>query len=117
MKKTSTKRAKPDGAPTGVVARFLALSDVQKEAVYRSLDRDIPESETQPTTDADKARWQRVVERAKARGRGRPKVGDGAERINVTVERSLLKRADGFAKRHKMTRAELIARGLVLAMK
>lgn len=43
---------------------------------------------------------------------GRPKVGDGSARIQVTLERRLLARADEYAIEHGMTRSQLIARGL-----
>jgi len=43
-------------------------------------------------------------------------VGAGAKRIQVTVERSLLQRADDLAKRENVTRAQVIARGLRLAL-
>src|SRR5450432_1957926 len=51
-----------------------------------------------------------------ARKAGRPKIGKGAERVLVTIEGGLLSEADAYAKRHGMKRAELIARGLRLAM-
>ena len=49
---------------------------------------------------------------AQARKRGRPRVGMGAEKIQVSVERSLLTRADTFANKTKLSRSEVIARGL-----
>ncbi|MBI4583130.1 MAG: hypothetical protein HY717_03810 [Planctomycetes bacterium] len=52
------------------------------------------------------------------RKRGRPRIGKGSKRILVTVERDLLRRSDAFAKKKKLSRAQLIARGLepILAM-
>ena len=47
-----------------------------------------------------------------ARKRGRPRVGMGAEKIQVSVERGLLTRSDAFARKHGMSRSEMIARGL-----
>jgi len=44
--------------------------------------------------------------------RGRPVVGKGAQRIQVTMERGLLTRADAYARRHGMTRAQLLARAV-----
>jgi hypothetical protein len=51
------------------------------------------------------------------RKRGRPKVGAGAERVTTSIERTLLSRADAFAKARKMTRAQMIARGLELLIR
>lgn len=53
---------------------------------------------------------------AAARRRGRPRVGEGAEKIRVSVERGLLREADAFARKRKMSRSEMIARGLRAAM-
>lgn len=48
---------------------------------------------------------------------GRPKIGQGAKRVLITVEQGLLKEADRVAKARKMSRSELIAMGLRMAMK
>ena len=53
---------------------------------------------------------------ARARKRGRPRVGLGAEKIRVSVERGLLAKSDAFAREHGMTRSEMIARGLQAVM-
>jgi len=59
-----------------------------------------------PLTVAQKALHRRAAKR------GRPRVGQGAERINITVERTLLNSADRFAKSLGLTRAQLVARAL-----
>jgi hypothetical protein len=58
----------------------------------------------------------RLHRRAAKRGRGRPKIGKGAERINLTVERSLLEAADALAKRSGRKRSELFADGLKMLL-
>jgi hypothetical protein len=63
--------------------------------------------ESKPLSAADRA----VLRRARKKG-GRPRVGEGANRVLITVERGLLRRADSYAKRKGMSRSELIARGL-----
>jgi hypothetical protein len=50
------------------------------------------------------------------RARGRPKIGNGAKIVPVSIERGLLSRADAFAKRHKIKRSEMVAEGLKLVM-
>jgi len=57
------------------------------------------------------ARWERALSK-----RGRPRRGSGAAVISVSVERSLLDRADLTARRLGITRSELIARGLRAAL-
>src|SRR5688572_19568251 len=60
---------------------------------------------------AQQARWERALAK-----RGRPRQGAGATVISVSVERSLLDRADLTARRLGITRSELIARGLRAAL-
>jgi len=68
---------------------------------------------------ADRARPMNAAERkehrrAAKRGRGRPRIGAGAERINITIERDLLARADALAADRKISRSEMIASALQL---
>jgi hypothetical protein len=51
---------------------------------------------------------------AAKRGRGRPKIGKGSERINITIERDLLARADTIARQRNIGRSEMIAAALKL---
>ena len=48
----------------------------------------------------------------KRRGPGRPRIGKGAKRVLVTVERGLLEQADAYARRHHVTRSHLICDAL-----
>ena len=49
---------------------------------------------------------------ARAASKGRPQIGAGAKRINITVEKTLLSKADAYARRHGLTRAAVVAQGL-----
>ena len=50
---------------------------------------------------------------ARAKGkRGRPVNGKGSKAISLTVERTLLQRTDRLAKKLKISRSQLVARGL-----
>ncbi len=40
---------------------------------------------------------------------GRPKIGLGAERIQIAMERDLRRQIDAFAKQHGMTRSRLLS--------
>lgn len=88
-------------------AAFDALSDAQKEAVFRSLHRPSSLKETRPLNAAERKRWAKIKKRL-----GRPKVGQGVKVISLSVEKGLLERADAYAKRLGLTRAEVVARGL-----
>jgi len=72
-------------------------------------DRESPVGK--PLTAPQKAQHRR------AKGRvGRPVVGKGAERVTITMERGLLRAADRFARKTKMSRSELIAKGIRVVM-
>ena len=62
---------------------------------------------TQPLTERDRD----LLKRARAKA-GRPKVGEGAQKVLVTIERRLLRDADKLAKSRKTSRSQLIADGL-----
>ncbi len=62
-------------------------------------------------TPKERAQMERIEKRLR-RAVGRPKVGEGIKRVMVSVEQGLLNRADRYARRQKITRAQLIARGL-----
>jgi hypothetical protein len=99
---------------------FMSLPDAEKERIWESFNRVIPESETTPLTAAEQARWERVTNAAKRREArrkaGRPKIGQGVTRIQLSVEKGLLGKADEYAAQHGMSRAQLVAKGLKLAM-
>ncbi len=114
-KKEKVVERDEDGLPrfkTG--EEFDALSPQDKEKVWEYYDRIIPSSELRDPTPEEAA----IIRRQRHRNRkvGRPRVGKGAKMVAVTVELGLLKRADAFAKKHGMKRAEMIARGLLSVM-
>jgi hypothetical protein len=55
------------------------------------------------------------LERAKRRGR--PPIGKGAQRVLVTIERDLLSQSDEYARVHGLSRAAVIAQGLKKLLK
>jgi len=69
----------------------------------------------------DRTRPMTAVERAQERkarhAGGRPVIGRGAKRINLTIERGLLAQTDALARREKVGRSELVSRGLKLIIK
>jgi hypothetical protein len=84
--------------------------DTITEAELNRLAREaakVDYSNTRPLTPSD----HRALKRAARKG-GRPRIGAGAKRINITVERTLLKTIDAYARRHGMTRAAVVAEGL-----
>jgi hypothetical protein len=85
--------------------RFMEMTDAEREAEVAQFDREfVP---TKPLTAADRALHRRAARRA-----GRPRIGKGAERFTITLERELARKADALAKRQHLSRSELIAHGL-----
>lgn len=46
---------------------------------------------------------------ARARKRGRPRIGEGAAKIRISIESGLLRHVDRYAKRRGITRSQLFA--------
>jgi hypothetical protein len=87
----------------GRLDRFLALSDYQKEAVFRKFDRPIPMSKTRPLSAAERQQCEHAKQKV-----GRPRIGSGTQTISVTIEKDLLAWADAYAREKGLTRARLI---------
>ena len=90
--------------------RFLSLSDAQRDREVSKYDS--PEAiRTKPLRAKDKA-----LHRKAARRSGRPRIGEGAKIVPVSIEGKLLRQADAFAREHQLKRSEMVARGLRLVM-
>lgn len=97
------------------IEAFLALSSEEKECQYRAIDREFSRAETKPLTVRQRKAWNKF--RKRRRSAGRPKVGEGAKVVSLTIEGGLLKRADALAKREGVSRAQLVARGLQMVLR
>jgi hypothetical protein len=64
-----------------------------------------------PLTPAQRRTHTRAAAQARTK-LGRPRKGEGAETVAVSVERGLLKRADAAAKRRKIGRSQLFTEAL-----
>ncbi|MGH7193383.1 MAG: hypothetical protein ACREJM_07585 [Candidatus Saccharimonadales bacterium] len=65
---------------------------------------------SRPLTACERDQWRRLK-----RQKGRPKVGQGHQRISVSIEKGLLKRATALAKKRKLSRSGLVAAAQALA--
>jgi hypothetical protein len=63
-------------------------------------------------TATELTRAERIRDESARRKRGRPPVGNGAKRVLITIESSLLRRSDAYASKIGLTRSALIARSL-----
>lgn len=105
MKQNTGKKKRPIGTGDSFYARFMRMTDAQRDAEVERFDKEELGSPGRPLTASDKARHRRAK-------RGRPMVGKGAKRVLVTIERDLLSRADLLARQQGISRAQLVARGL-----
>lgn len=90
--------------------RYQEMTTAELREATREFDLEGTIDRAKPLTAAERAQERRL--RA-----GRPRTGEGAQRINITVEKSLLRAADRLAKRQKIGRSELISRGLSALLK
>jgi hypothetical protein len=93
------------------VEKFLSLPDSEKDLIFERIEAETPRqrfARSRPLNARERQQWRRFKARM-----GRPKVGKGAKTISLTVERDLLERADAYAKRHRISRAKLVAQGLL----
>ncbi len=88
--------------------RFMALTPAQREGETVRFDAEQVQVPGKALSTAQKAQHAR----ARNRGRGRPRVGRGSKTIALTIELGLLKRADAYAKREGLKRAQLVAQAL-----
>lgn len=85
--------------------RFMAMTDAQRDAEVAPFDRE-DLSLGKPLSPRERRTFERMVKR------GRPTVGQGAEKIRISLERGLLRRTDQLARKLHVSRSQLIARGL-----
>ena len=89
--------------------RFMAMTDAQRKAEVAGFDKEdlLP---GKPLSAVGRATHGR------ARRRGRPRKGQGAEIISLSIEKELLRHAEQLAKTQGLSRSELFSRGLRAVM-
>src|SRR5438552_3138150 len=90
--------------------RYSRMNRAELAEATKDLDKEFARQKFGPLTNAGRAGHRR------ARRVGRPKVGRGAQRVLITMERGLLGQVDDFAKRKKLTRSQLMAEGVKRVM-
>jgi hypothetical protein len=98
---------------------FMSLSEKEKSRIYNEIDSmsdDARRAKSRPLTARQQTDWKKLQQKMKQehrRGRGRPKMGrHGVSRVSVSVEQTLLIRADAYAEAHNLSRSEMFARSL-----
>lgn len=83
------------------------MTTEELERLTADLDEEFVVDKSRPLSPEQRRRWQAIKRKL-----GRPKKGEGAKVISVSVERGLLARSDRLAKKLGISRAALIAQGL-----
>src|ERR1700689_2618810 len=92
------------------VRAFDALGEAEKQRIVKEIEQAPPGEiwrKSRPMTDADRRRFAPIRARM-----GRPKIGKGVKIVSVSVERELLDRADAYAKKQGLKRAEFFTAAL-----
>jgi hypothetical protein len=94
------------------IDEFIALPDSEKDRIFEEIEAESPEealAKSRPLNAKDRAAWKAFKRKA-----GRPRLGkNGVAKVSISVEQSLLKDADRYAKQHKLNRSELFTQGLL----
>ena len=114
MKRTTkkiAKRTQTKGVSGGLNGEaFDALPPAEKERIFREIDAKTTSqllAESKPLNARERAEWREIKKKM-----GRPRIGAGTQVISVSVEKTLVKQADAYARRHRLTRSELFVQGL-----
>jgi hypothetical protein len=103
----------------GAKRRFQDMTLAELRDATKQYDAEVVRPKAKPAPPALAARHAKAMKRARAEAkakRGRPPVGRGAAAVLVSIEKGLLTDADKYRLEKSMSRSELIALGLRLAM-
>lgn len=106
MKKKRNTNTRKTRAKASASKPYWEMNTAELREATKEFDQEFVGDTFRSATPEEQARFQR------ARKRGRPRNGMGSKTISVTVEAALLAKTDRLAKKLKVPRAVLIARGL-----
>jgi hypothetical protein len=87
--------------------RHWEMSAEELAAATSQFDEPLSADKSRPLTKDEREQWNRVK-----RKRGRPRTGQGFERISVSLEKGLLRRATALARKRRLSRSRLVALAL-----
>ena len=88
-------------------SRYASMRPEELAAATAEFDRELVVAESRPLTPEERQTWRKATQKV-----GRPRVGQGARVISVSVERTLLARSDDLARSLGLPRAALFTRAL-----
>ena len=92
------------------IRQFEDLPKSEKDRIAREIEAETPQqrlARSRPLNASERAQWRRFKKKP-----GRPKMGAGSINVSVSLEKTLLRQADRFARRHGMSRSELVTQGV-----
>lgn len=90
--------------------KYWEMTSNELEAATKQFDEPLVIDRSRPLTAAEREQWKRV------KRRGAAKAGQERQRISVTIEKGLLKRATALAKKRRVSRSKLFAIALEQAL-
>ncbi|HET6878596.1 MAG TPA: hypothetical protein VFI31_00390 [Pirellulales bacterium] len=90
--------------------KYWEMTTSELQAATKQFDEQMVVDQSRSLTASERKHWKRI------KGRGRPKVGQGHQRISVSIEKGLLKRATALAKKQRVSRSKLVAIALEQAL-
>ena len=94
-------------AKKSAASRYASMRPEELAAATAEFDRELVVAESRPLAPEERQTWRKATQKV-----GRPRVGQGARVISVSVERTLLARSDDLARSLGITRAALFTRAL-----
>jgi hypothetical protein len=86
---------------------FWEMTTHELAAATKQFDQPNIAGRSRPLTQDERKQWNQAK-----RKRGRPQEGKGYQRISVSMERDLLKRATALARKRQISRSRLFAQAL-----
>lgn len=91
--------------------KYWQMSTRELAAATAEFNEPLVVDRSRSLTAIEREQWKRLK-----RKKGRPRVGQGYQRISVSIEKGLLKRATALAKKRKLSRSRLVALALERAL-
>jgi hypothetical protein len=91
--------------------KYWEMNTQELAAATKQFDEPLVADKSRLLTPAEREQWARVK-----RKRGRPRVGQGYQRISVSLERGLLARVTALVKKRRITRSKLFTQVLEAAL-
>ncbi len=90
---------------------YWEMTPAELAEATKQFDEPFVVDKSRPLSPAEQEQWKRIK-----RKRGRPRNGQGFQRVSISIERGLLKRATALAKKRRLSRSQLFAQMLERAL-